>query len=247
MPFEQLWQVIDAYEEIRSWLNSRRDFMTGVNLYRLYGDQPWLKDQLGRGKPTREMREKLFDALKGIFFRIKEKRLQQSNAEATDSAVTVAAATTRIEAAEEKYIEARGTNISNNIKETSAYQQLDLQWRPIYHEMNMLFNRLDLLKDGSSECEAACLRILDLEQQCIKIWEKKDYLVEHGRLPEERKDMNAGEAANLHRELTNLRTRRTKANKAMKMLEGRKLEKKKAVLNEITARIFELEKILEHE
>lgn len=66
---------------------------------------------------------------------------------------------------------------------------LEEEYKPLYAQMNML--RYDLDKYGGDnslevrmQCHLNCKQILALEQECMQIWEKRDYYEKHGRLPD---------------------------------------------------------------
>src|SRR5699024_10335653 len=60
------------------------------------------------------------------------------------------------------------------------------QWEPLFKEMKTLQAQL-LLIDSDSERGAAAHRILDLDDACQAIYEKRDYYIANGKLPEERR------------------------------------------------------------
>jgi hypothetical protein len=68
-------------------------------------------------------------------------------------------------------------------------QAIKNEWLPKYTQMNILRHRLDPLLDDDGENAdikrgQIALEILELEQQCMAIWAKRDYYLAHGKLPD---------------------------------------------------------------
>ena len=71
----------------------------------------------------------------------------------------------------------------------SVMKSLEAEWKPKYALMNNLRARLDGYGTDNSEtaraaCNDLCQQILSLEQECMQIWEKRDYYEKNGRLPD---------------------------------------------------------------
>lgn len=64
---------------------------------------------------------------------------------------------------------------------------LHAQWKPLFSEMNALSSRLYDVAKAGNEAEAGRMahRILELDDQCDAIYDKRDFYLEHGKLPHE--------------------------------------------------------------
>jgi len=62
------------------------------------------------------------------------------------------------------------------------------EWMKPYQEMNYLRHKLDSMQGDTialtKEREPICLKILQLEQECMRAWEKRDHYVSNGKLPD---------------------------------------------------------------
>lgn len=77
--------------------------------------------------------------------------------------------------------------------EDQVLTALRLQWKPLFSELNNLSARLyDISKAGiedvakRNEAGAMAHRILDLDDECDEYYAKRDYYLEHKRLPDDR-------------------------------------------------------------
>jgi len=75
----------------------------------------------------------------------------------------------------------------------SVLKALKAEWMEPYQQMN--FKRHALHKFGNTNTNQAinerkqlAFDILELEQQCMLIWEKRDYYLQHGKLPDAKKE-----------------------------------------------------------
>lgn len=70
----------------------------------------------------------------------------------------------------------------------AVLQALRQEWLPKYTTMNLLRHKLDPLLDDDSDAAMIkrgkiALEILELEQECMTIWAKRDHYIKHGKLP----------------------------------------------------------------
>jgi hypothetical protein len=109
----------------------------------------------------------------------------------------------RLEAELRAFLDAGGTNtlpvvISANdeqemqVSDDSIMLSIRDEWQSKYQEMNLLRHKLDQYQGNAEEMIAArepiAFAILELEQECMAIWAKRDYYQKHGRLPDVPKD-----------------------------------------------------------
>lgn len=218
-----------AIDEVRRWLNSGHNYDAGVQLYLKYGQQDSNKTIL---KKQRNASSKilLFDLLKQLY---KDLLQPQEKPIGKQPPITPTPAGERKGAAE----------VIVPPQQNDAYKALDAEWRPLYFEANMLFSRLDLMTN-EVEREQACLNILNLEDKFCDIWKRMDYLVKHGELLPDQQALPTTEVINKQRQLNNLRTYITKAQKKLPSLEGDKLIKKQKQIEEWKAEVSKLEMIV---
>lgn len=148
---------------IHNWLNSKQNFIVGRLLYEQFGTDKGFKLLLKQNGDTPFNRKKLKEDLSAI-----------------------------ANGSQKKAISGLSKEIS--VKEmpegdSPLLQALNKEWKLLYMRMNYLRHQLQGLgNDNSKETVALadpiCLEILELEQQCMKIWAKRDHVLEHGRLPE---------------------------------------------------------------
>lgn len=166
---------------ISEWLNRHGSYDEGVQLYMQYGPDPLLKTLLQGGHtPFKDSRLRL--ALRRI----------------------VPAADTAQPAAE-KQPEKPAVKTDAAVKEKpkvftgwpaekdEVVAALHAQWKPLFAEMMNLMARVyDVAKSGlkdEARRREACVmahRILDLDDACTDIYEKRDYYLEHKKLPDEK-------------------------------------------------------------
>jgi small-conductance mechanosensitive channel len=145
---------------IDRWIKGNQNFIVGKNLYDTYGTDKNLKALFARGE-TPFAKQKLHEALK-LLVKAEKKPVAKP---------AVIAATEMPKATDEVLI------------------AIEQQWQPLYQEMNLLRHKLDEFGDDNTVLVRAkrneyAQKILDLEQQCMALWNKRDYYEQHGQLPE---------------------------------------------------------------
>jgi len=164
-------------DEIRAWLNGSRQYEEGAKLYLIHG-----KDHLLRRifmEPASDFkRAKLVEALKGL--------LGVKTAVAKKVAVTKAVAIEHIAVSDRKWPKEKDATLA----------ALHEKWKPLFAEMMSLSSRIyDVAKAGQhdmaqhQEAGRMAHRICDLDDECDAIYAQRDYYLEHGKLPEEKKPM----------------------------------------------------------
>lgn len=165
-------------DDIRFWLNGRRDYTTGVVLYLKHGSDPLLI-RLFRDEAVSDFKkQKLAQALQ-----------QMLPAKAGSPAKIPIIPKIPVPAIPEIPTANRWSRQRDALEE-SLYQQ----WKPVYQEMMNLCARIgDVaragLKDPNKEQEAGrmALRILELDDECDRLYYNRDHYKEHKTMPEEKK------------------------------------------------------------
>ena len=214
-----------AIDEIRKWLNSGNNYESGVQLYIKYGRSDNYKTILKKQRNSSN-RVLLFDLLKQLYKELKHPEEPVTIMPTAPAAVP--SGTAKVE-----------SNTIPPINQSQAYSALDAEWRAPYYEANMLFSRLDLI-NNEVEREQACLKILALEDTFCEIWKRMEYLVKHGELLPDQQALPAKEVNNMQRQLNNLRTYITKAQKKLPTLDGSKLLKKQKQIEEWKSEVSKL-------
>jgi hypothetical protein len=145
---------------LTKWLSGKRNYHVGVVLYDHFGTDKKLK-QLFSSNP---------DA-----YRIK--RLEQAIAELAKLPSTVLVHRKPNEQTDE--MPATGDPVLEALRN---------EWSPLYQRMQYLRHELDRIPGNTEEAMAQrkpiAYEILDLEQQCMKAWTRRDHYLQHGNLPE---------------------------------------------------------------
>lgn len=161
-------------DDIREWLSGNRDYDAGARLYLIHGKDSLLKKVFS--EPVSPFKkQKLEESLKALL---------------SGKAETVK----KIEATKETAIQRvsvgnRRWSEQMDPTETALHNK----WMPIYAEMMNISARLyDIAlagtKDASKKEEAGRMahKILDLDDECDKIYEQRDYYLKHKKLPTEK-------------------------------------------------------------
>lgn len=150
---------------ISEWLNSDRNYAIGVAVYNVHGTDALLKKMFEQGYSALRAKRLTEELLKLKNVDVQEIKIEATTPERT--AVTVEAVTLP----------------EKEIPETKdAYRE---KWLPIYMEMNMLRHQLEQAPNNQERGKMA-FKILALEQQCMALWQRRDYFIRTGsKLPEE--------------------------------------------------------------
>lgn len=146
---------------IDRWLQGKQNFIVGRVLYDVYGYDKSIKELLRKGK-TAFAQQRLHQALTEI------------NTKPVKAIVHEAPEVTMFMPMP------AGTD--------EVLVSLEAEWKPLYARMNLLRHKLDEYDerndaDAIAACEPMCKEILELEQQVMQVWKKRNYYVEHGALP----------------------------------------------------------------
>lgn len=167
-------------EAIRSWLNGRRDYATGVQLYRQYGTSEALK-KMFREEPSEFKARKLATALEALLTATAPTPEKKAQAEA--AVVEQVAQRGKSEYAFREGMDEVETALWNSARE--KLKQLDYLCSIQY----------ELGKQGQHDNEKlresgeVAFRTLDLDEEIGAIYQKLAYYREHKKLPEEKKLM----------------------------------------------------------
>jgi hypothetical protein len=179
---------------ITEWLNSERNYSVGVALYAAYGTDALVKSTFDQGHSALRA-QRLFNEL--LLLRNADAQYNvPDQAKAAKEAVFVAAAAMPEQAVSEHQDPLRN------------------EWMPKYQEMNMLRHKLEqtgAIKDRG----VMAFRILELEQECMAIWSRRDYRIKTGRdVPEVKEETDVfADNNNILRRIQTLRTYVTKYSK----------------------------------
>jgi hypothetical protein len=148
---------------IQNWLNSKQNFTVGRLLYEQFGTDKGFKNLLKQNGDSPFNRKKLREDLTAIANGTQKKAISGLSKQM----------------------------VTKEMPEGNSplLQALNKEWKPLYMRMNFLRHQLqsfgsDNSKETVAKADPMCLEILELEQQCMKIWAKRDHVLEHGRLPE---------------------------------------------------------------
>lgn len=147
-------------EVIKRWLNGSQSFVVGRLYYKQFGKNKVLQQLLDNGE-TPFAKTELIKALTLLL--TEEKKPEQ------------------IPEIIKLDLMPKGTD--------DITTSIELEWRPSYQRMKFLTHQLHKYGADNSEqtreqCRLMCLEILQLEQACMKCWEKLDHYKLHGKLPE---------------------------------------------------------------
>lgn len=145
---------------LNKWLAGKKNYHVGTVLYDHFGTDKKLK-QLFAGNPD--------------VYRIK--RLEQAITDLMKLPTSV--------------LVNRKPNEQTDVMPATSDPVLEAlrnEWSPLYQRMQYLRHELDRFEGNSTEVIAQrkpiAYEILELEQQCMNIWTRRDHYMQHGNLPE---------------------------------------------------------------
>lgn len=157
---------------ISAWLLKEGSYEEGVILYMQYGSDPLLK--------------KLFQETYSPFKEQKLKQVLTKLVSSPQQDVTVVTERKEAPAPEAPKVFTGWPEAKDEV-----VTALHAQWKPLFAEMMNLMARIyDVAKAGLTDPakhrEAGIMahRILDLDDACTDVYEKRDYYLQHGKLPE---------------------------------------------------------------
>lgn len=148
-------------ELIRKWLSGNRNFIVGAVLYKKFGTDEKLK-KLFSGIPDAYSQKRLAEELEKLVAKpkvvLQSKQSRQGDADDMPES------------------------------KDPVLKALRNEWLPLYKKMCYLQSELDRY-EGNSQEEIAkrkpiAFEILELEQECMKIWARRGYYEKNGSLPE---------------------------------------------------------------
>lgn len=146
-------------ELIRRWLSGKQNFIVGSVLYKQYGHDEKLK-RLFASKPDEYSRKRLVEALTDILEKPPGKPARSKHVEGDEMPES----------------------------KDPALQTFRNEWLPLYQRMNYLRHQLDKYEGNSKESiakrEPIAFEVLELEQQCMAVWKRREYYQEKGTLPQ---------------------------------------------------------------
>lgn len=152
---------------IREWLNGTRNYDAGVQLLLQHSGNAKLKRLFTSEAASDFKRSLLGKELAAL--------------------VTGAAVAKQVQEEQQQQVVQRVAVAHNGWPQQmdEVLQALHAQWKPLFSELNALSSRLyDVAKAGKQdEAGRMAHRILDLDDECDGIYEKRDHYLEHGKLP----------------------------------------------------------------
>lgn len=146
---------------VEKWLKGSRNFFVGKTIYKTIGGDVHLKKLLDMGK-TAHAEELLYKGIKALLLKPSKEVIK------TPASV--------VEAGE---MSDDADLILKSIRE---------EWLVPYQKMNYLRHQLDQYTgdgaDAVNRRKNIAFEILDLEQQCMKCWDKRDYYMLNKKLPD---------------------------------------------------------------
>lgn len=146
-------------ELIRNWLSSKQNFYVGAALYKRFGSNQALKDLLTKGATPFNQQLLLKELQKLATGEVKRTVVFQP----METVIEMPASSNKVLAA---------------LKE---------EWLLPYKQMNYLIQQLDRYQGDEpgfrQKRGELAQEILAKEQQCMQVWEKRDYYLQHGKLP----------------------------------------------------------------
>lgn len=160
-------------DEIKAWLTGAKNYDAGVLLYLRHGKDPLLRKVFA--EPASDFKKKKLEtALREL--------LQVKKAKAVEM---VASKETLLQ---KDIVAATGWPTEKD----DVLTALHLQWKPLFSEMNALCAQIYEValqgeKDPGKQAEAGRMahRIIDLDDQCDKIYAQREYYLQYGKLPDE--------------------------------------------------------------
>lgn len=144
---------------IEQWLKGKKSFVVGRTLYMTFAKDKAVKKLLQQGETP-----------------YAAELLERKMRELLQAPIAVATATKTKETEEMP-----GSS-------DPVLERLRNEWQQPYQRMNYLRHQLDSYQGNSMENVAArkeiAFEILELEQQCMQIWEKRDHYLATGSLPD---------------------------------------------------------------
>lgn len=145
---------------IENWLKGSRNYYVGIALYKsLPGANQQLIQLLSKGK-TPFAEAELVKAFKAMLSKPVVKKQPQPDPELDKMPPSADA----------------------------VMESIRNEWMPLYMRMNTLRHMLWTIEGNTPEKIAQrqpiAFEVLELEQQCIQLWAKRNHYLQHGRLPE---------------------------------------------------------------
>ena len=149
---------------IERWLNGNQNFIVGKVLYSHFGNDRSLRELFDKGE-TPFAKDMLCKALKTIH----EFGCRTTKQPEIAQFMPMPAGTDKI------------------------LQAIEEQWKPLYQHMNFLRHKLDQFEQDNSTPvretrKENAATILEIERKCNLIWSKRNYYLQHGKLPEEKEE-----------------------------------------------------------
>jgi hypothetical protein len=148
-------------ELLQRWYNGTQDYWAGVRLYNAFGKDALLKKYFSNTTNTVTSRFRLKQAIEGMLY------IPQTVPLSIGEGVGVRSSTETV----------RHDTMPDS--PDIVLQSIKDKWMPLYTRMNLLRHNLEPARSERQRGQMA-FEILDLEQQCIKLWQQADFYKKNG-------------------------------------------------------------------
>ena len=157
---------------IDNWIKTGKNYESGRILYSVLGKNEQLKASLAKAK-TATLAKEL------------EKALLQIHAGKAEQVASKPKPSAKVPVPSVHVPPKQSDKPVND----TVLQAIDAEWKPIYKEMQLFRHKLRQYGNSNAaehvnERAAWAQKVLDLEQQCLVIWRKRDYYIANGKLPD---------------------------------------------------------------
>lgn len=213
--------LLSMVQEINRWLNSDQDYAAGVALYHEHGESDVRKRMFASGFSSFN-HDKLVQSLKEL-------------AAATISEPDAKAAPEPAKTSEKTPAKPAKVTPAN----PELYEQIMVQLRALFDERTITHSRLDSTRLSDQQRLKLALRIHELVPEIKKLQQVRQYVLEHGKMPEEkgRTIIDENDKACLIQHRNNLRSKCSKLKK--KPEKASELEALKSEIERLTTLIKE--------
>jgi hypothetical protein len=169
-------------DEIKQWLQSGRDYTTGVALYERYGKYQSLVSLLRKQRLPNKLAECLLETLKELKESAEIHTITAAPAapKPVPNLNSQAAAPESHKTEAELLIEARESD--------PQFVELDKQWKKVYGEMAAVHTRMTLKVEEDPEntevIGALAKELHRMRLQLVELWHQRDHFLAHGTFPD---------------------------------------------------------------
>lgn len=170
-------------QELVAWLNSNRNYTTGVNIYHRLGNDKALLQYFVSANGSRQACEKLFNALRTIYYQLKQPKAASTGV--VKPVVTKAAPAPSKPQPNAELVAAISSQANKLYKEMMNLRARLFALTTIEPEANENDANTVLLRQN------LVLPLLSLAPEVNENYQTLNYLIEHGKLPDAEPDQEA--------------------------------------------------------